>query len=533
MSNQYISYDVTKTLSKLLIQFLEGNPELDSFYGNKSKIEDFEAQIITKSKNFSLEKRQILVDVLHSQYDHLYPNSSIFERINLLRHPGTFTVATGHQLNLMGGPLYFIYKIVSIINLAEQLQLKYPNNKFIPIFWMASEDHDFEEINHFSVGEEKIQWKKKCNGPVGRLSTQGLESLLENFKKIIQNTPYENEVNEIFKDSYISSKNLSNATRFLVNRIFGKDGVIVVDGDDSSFKALFSPHIKNELINKLVDSEITNTNIRLNKIDKNFKIQVNPRPINLFYIKDGLRERIIQKQDLFRVLNTDLSFNLESILIELEKHPERFSPNVIMRPLFQECILPNLSYTGGGSELSYWLQLKSYFDISKVCFPILMHRNSAVITTTKQIHKLDKLDLSISDLFLSREDLITKITKLKSSQKIDFSSQITHLRKQFNKLYDLAKETDASFTGAVAAQEKKQINGLLYLEKRLLKAEKKKYKSSIEQALILQSLLFPSGNLQERLLNFTTFYAFHGEKFIKKLKSEMNPFQNSFSIISL
>jgi bacillithiol biosynthesis cysteine-adding enzyme BshC len=319
----------------------------------------------------------------------------------------------------------------------------------------------------------------------------------------------------------------------LVNRIFGKDGVIVVDGDDSSFKALFSPHIKNELINKLVDSEITNTNIRLNKIDKNFKIQVNPRPINLFYIKDGLRERIIQKQDLFRVLNTDLSFNLESILIELEKHPERFSPNVIMRPLFQECILPNLSYTGGGSELSYWLQLKSYFDISKVCFPILMHRNSAVITTTKQIHKLDKLDLSISDLFLSREDLITKITKLKSSQKIDFSSQITHLRKQFNKLYDLAKETDASFTGAVAAQEKKQINGLLYLEKRLLKAEKKKYKSSIEQALILQSLLFPSGNLQERLLNFTTFYAFHGEKFIKKLKSEMNPFQNSFSIISL
>ena len=203
-----------------------------------------------------------------------------------------------------------------------------------------------------------------------------------------------------------------------------------------------------------------------------------------------------------------------------------------MRPLFQECILPNLSYTGGGSELSYWLQLKSYFDASKVCFPILMHRNSAVITTTKQIHKLDKLDLSISDLFLSREDLITKITKLKSSQKIDFSSQITHLRKQFNELYDLAKETDASFTGAVAAQEKKQINGLLHLEKRLLKAEKKKYKSSIEQTLILQSLLFPSGNLQERLLNFTAFYAFHGEKFIKKLKSEMNPFQNSFSIVS-
>ena len=532
MCSQYISYDVTKKLSKLLNQFLEGNPELDSFYGNKSKIEDFEVQMIAKSKKFSAEKRQILVDGLHKQYDHLYPNSSLYERINLLKCPNTFTVTTGHQLNLMGGPLYFIYKIISIINLSEHLQLKYPNNTFVPIFWMASEDHDFEEINHFNVGEEKIQWEQNCNGPVGRLSTNGLEPLLMNFEKIVKNTPYASEISKIFKDSYVMSKNLSNATRFLVNRIFGKDGVIVVDGDDSSFKALFSPHIKNELVRKFVYTEVTNTNIKLKKIDKNFKIQVNPRPINLFYIRDGLRERIIQKDNFYKVINTDISFNLESILKELKKHPERFSPNVIMRPLYQECILPNLSYTGGSSELSYWLQLKSYFDISKVCFPILMLRNSALIITEKQLNKLNKLDLSISDLFLSKEDLITKITKLKSHQKIDFSSQIINLRKQFFELYELAKETDASFIGAVAAQEKKQINGLLHLEKRLLKAEKKKYKISIEQALTLQSFLFPNGNLQERILNFTNFYALNGEKFIKKLKSEMDPFQNSFSVIS-
>jgi uncharacterized protein YllA (UPF0747 family) len=231
-------------------------------------------------------------------------------------------------------------------------------------------------------------------------------------------------------------------------------------------------------------------------------------------------------------LNTDLSWNLDEILKELETYPERFSPNVLMRPLYQETILPNLCYVGGGGELSYWLQLKSCFDAFNLNFPLLLHRNSALIVSVKQHKKLKKADVSFEDLFLSPEELATKIAK-KQRSLIDFSDQKKYLEHQFETLYTVAKQTDASFLGAVAAQEKKQMKGLSNLEKRLLKAEKRKYKLQIENAISLQSELFPTTNLQERVLNFSTFYVIYGSTFIKELKSQLNPFQQGLDVISL
>ena len=199
---------------------------------------------------------------------------------------------------------------------------------------------------------------------------------------------------------------------------------------------------------------------------------------------------------------------------------------------YEETILPNLCYVGGGGELSYWLQLKSCFDAFNVPFPLLLHRSSAIIVTSKQHKKLQKGNISFEDLFLSSEELSTKIAKAQRDL-INFSDQKQHLKQQFENLYRIAKQTDASFLGAVAAQEKKQLKGLSHLEKRLLKAEKQKHKAQIEQALLLQSALFPNGNLQERVLNFSTFYAIYGHDFIEKLKSDLNPFQQGFAIISL
>ena len=533
MSSQQIPYVKTQMLPKLLNQVLLGNPQLGNFYGNLPKIESFAEQISSKKKTFSAKNRQILVKGLHKQYNYLSPDDYTKMQIDSLKDNQTFTVTTGHQLNLMGGAIFFIYKIISVINLANELQKKYPKNKFVPIFWMASEDHDFNEINHFNVGDEKLQWLQNAKGPVGRFSTRGLVDIYKKFSIAVKKTPYGKELKDLFNQSYISSKNLADATRCLVHNIFGKEGIVIIDGDESIFKSLFVSHIKNELIDKLSFNSVTKTNNKIKNIDKNFKIQVNPRSINLFYMKDNIRQRIVENEGIFQVLNTSLNFTLDDLIKEIDKYPARFSPNVLMRPIYQECILPNLSYTGGSNELSYWLQLKSYFDTSKVCFPILMHRNSAIIVSKKHLRQLKKLNLQVDDLFLSKDDLKTKIAKNYTKQNIDFSSLKNYLKKQFEDLYTIAKQTDSSFLGAVSAQEKKQINGLSKLEKRLLKAEKNKYSDHIEKALSLQKTLFPNGNLQERSINFSSFYAIHGHDFIQKLKSEMEPFQQSLSIISL
>ena len=532
MLTPYFSYKTTQTLPRLLQEVLGNNPELDKFYTAPTTLENFSSQMTTKSAQFSIENRTVLADCLHQQYNSLNPNTSTTARIDSLKNVTTFTVTTGHQLNLMGGPLYFIYKIITVINLAKTLKEKYPENDFVPVFWMATEDHDFEEINHFYFRENYLEWQHQSEGPVGRLSTKELVEFFSQFSAHTGADEHSEALTELFKNAYLKQNNLADATRALVHQLFGNDGLIVVDGDDANLKRLFIPVIKNELKHQIVLNEVTQTNLALKQINSNFKIQVNPRPLNLFYIKNNLRERIELNNGIFRVLNTELSWNLEAILKELEAQPKRFSPNVLMRPLYQETILPNLCYVGGGGELSYWLQLKSCFDAFNVPFPLLLHRSSAIIVTSKQHKKLQKGNISFEDLFLSSEELSTKIAKAQRDL-INFSDQKQYLKQQFENLYRIAKQTDASFLGAVAAQEKKQLKGLSHLEKRLLKAEKQKHKAQIEQALLLQSALFPNGNLQERVLNFSTFYAIYGHDFIEKLKSDLNPFQQGFAIISL
>lgn len=267
---------------------------------------------------------------------------------------------------------------------------------------------------------------------------------------------------------------------------------------------------------------------------KEYKIQVNPREINLFYILDDLRERIIFENNHYLINNTNLKFTESEILTELENYPERFSPNVILRPLYQEVILPNLCYIGGGGELAYWFELKSNFKANTIPFPILLLRNSVLVATEKQFRKIDKLNLSWADLFLNQEKLIEKKTKELSQFEIDFSKQKTHLINQFKDLAEIAHKTDKSFIGAVKAQEVKQIKGLENLEKRLLKAEKKKHANQISRIIELQNELFPNKTLQERSKNLSEIAEFSSISiFLEKLLENTEPLSQKFTIIEI
>jgi len=262
-----------------------------------------------------------------------------------------------------------------------------------------------------------------------------------------------------------------------------------------------------------------------------YNIQVNPREINHFYLKDGLRERLLEKEGFFYVNNTEIKFTKDEILQELNAHPERFSPNVVTRPIYQEVVLPNLCYIGGGGELAYWLELKSSFDAMKVAFPILLLRNSALLISEKENKKIQNLELIPADLFLKQNSLINKRIREISNIDIDFSSQKEHLSNQFEALYQLAEETDKSFLGAIKAQEVKQINGLNHLEKRLLKAQKIKLKDQVIRLTALQNKLFPNQSLQERSLNFSELYLELGDGLIPFLVAALNPLKQEFLVL--
>ena len=527
MKVHQIPFQETGYFSKLICDYLNEENELADFYDNFPNIKGFEKQLKLKS-SFSNETRKVLVSSLQNQYHNVILKDEVSENIQLLNYENTFTVTTGHQLNLFTGPIYFIYKIICTINLAKKLKFEFPENNFVPIYWMATEDHDFEEINFFNLKKEKIQWERDFGGAVGRLKTNSLESVFEEFEKQLNNSNNALFLKDLFKEAYFNHDNLAEATRYIVNKLFGETGLVIIDGDDKDLKQVFSPIVREELTSQVSFKEVVKTN---EKLENKYPIQVNPREINLFYLKDDIRERILFEDNLYKINKTNLVFSKIEILEELNSFPERFSPNVIMRPIYQETILPNLCYVGGGGELAYWFQLKSYFESQNTIFPILLLRNSGLLVSVKQLEKLEKLDLKINDLFKKQKSLIDTKVKEISEIKIDFSEQKIFLEQQFLQLEKLAKQTDNSFLGAVKAQEKKQLNGLDKLEKRLLKAQKRKLVNEVERIEAIQNALFPKQSLEERYRNFSEFYLELGTGFLAVLFDAFDPLALEFSVI--
>lgn len=529
MPSDCITYQQSGYFSQLITDYLNKEENLKSLYNHFPSVENFKLQIEEKQQNYPAQNRVILTEELVKQYKNTTTSALTSGNIELLKDEKTFTVTTGHQLNLFTGPLYFLYKIVSTINLCKELKEVYPDFNFVPVYWMATEDHDFEEISFFNFKNKKIKWNRESTGPVGRLNNSGLEDVLKvlsNELGIGKNAEY---LKELFEKAYLQHDNLADATRFLANELFGNKGLVIIDGDSRELKRLFAPYVTEELENQTSHEKVAETTELL----KEYNIQVNPREINLFYIEDNLRERITHQDERYYVNNTEIEFSHQEIIDVLNTTPEKFSPNVIMRPLYQEVILPNLCYIGGGGEIAYWLELQSFFKASGVTFPMLLIRNSVLLATQKQVDKLEKLDLTWEDAFSKQQSLINKKVKEFSAFELDFTEQKEFLKKQFAVLSATAQQTDVSFKGAVEAQEKKQLKGLDNLEKRLKKAEKKVHTDKLSRITDIQNELFPNQGLQERQANFSEFYLDYNGKLLELLFAKLKPLEHEFSIIVL
>jgi bacillithiol biosynthesis cysteine-adding enzyme BshC len=523
----------TGYFTPLICDYLDQKKELEPFYNRFPSLENFKGQIEEKATSFQDAHRDVLYDALQNQYINTVVSKKTQEHLKQLKEPITFTVVTGHQLNLFTGPLYFLYKIISTINLTTQLKKKYPKYNFVPIYWMATEDHDFDEINYFNFKGKKLQWNREAAGAVGPLKNEGLNEVFEAFSNELGSFKNAETLKELFKKSYLEHDTLTEATRFLANELFGDQGLVIVDGDDAGLKRLLIPYVKQDIFDQTSFDKVSTSIEDLAAVSDAYGIQVNPREINYFYLIAGLRERIIANGDDFAVVDSDIKWTKSELEKEIDDHPERFSPNVITRPLYQEVILPNLCYIGGGGEIAYWLELKTNFEAMQVPFPVLLLRNSVLAITEKQNGKLEKMNVSVEDLFLKQHTFINKKIRTISNIDIDFSPQKQLLEDHFKSLYKVAEQTDASFLGAVKAQELKQKKGLDNLEKRLLKAQKRKLKDHVVRMTDIQNELFPGQSLQERNLNFSELYLEFGEDLIPTLIKALQPLDLQFTILKV
>ncbi len=526
-----LKYQNLHFFSKLVKAYLNHNESSLSLYSLFPTIENFSKAIDYKSKQPI--NREVLVQVLKKQYAHISDAVFSIQNIEKLKEQNTFTITTGHQLNLFTGPLYFIYKIVSTIKLTHQLQIQYPQYNFVPVYWMATEDHDWAEINHFHTSDkDQFYWENEVNYAVGTVPTKGLENVANELKSIWESDVFGSELHSMFEKAYLNGLALSEATRTIAHQLFGSYGLVILDAQDSALKKSFIPIMKKELKQQSVFNEVTQTNHFLK--ENGFEIQVNPREINLFYLTQNSRQRILKEADSYRVNHTDLVFASHEIEAELESHPERFSPNVLMRPLYQESILPNLAYIGGGGEIAYWLQLKGIFDAFQIPFPMLVVRNSALWITDKQIRRLEKLGLTSSDMMLTAQEISNLVIHLNEpSNKPDFQEFENQIKILLHPIENWAFQIDPTLISGMKGILQKQLNEWEHWEQKLQKSLKKKNSDALERAEKIRAELFPNETLQERYLNFSVFYKDMGNEFIRQLWNEFDPLVFEFKILKL
>ena len=458
--------------------------------------ENFQKQIELKSKSITKSQREILFNVLTEKYKLVAENEKVTSNIELLKLENTFTITTGHQLSLFTGPIYFIYKILHAIRLSEELKKQYPETNFVPVFWMASEDHDFEEIQSIQLYGKTLKWKTEQKGPVGRFNIESFEPIKKEFAEFFENHP-DSEIQNLLQS--FDGKSLGEATFKFVNQLFKEYGLIIIDGDNLQLKTEFKSTIEKEIKSQFSFSEVTKTSESLQ--EEGIKLQITPREINLFYIENNLRSRIQLIEGNYFIEEKG-TFTQEEILDILEKHPESFSPNVVLRPLYQETILPNLCYLGGGGEIAYWLQLKGVFDFVKIPFPLIQVRNSFLQIDSGSLKKLEKINLTIEDIFNSTEDLKKNYVLKNSAEELNFKNIDKSFSEFCNTISKQIIQVDSNLKSYSEAEISRLEKQLISIKQKLIKTEKSKHENSLSQIEQLKNKLFPNGVLQERSMNF-------------------------------
>jgi len=522
-----IPHEATNFFSKLNIDYLAGKESLQAFYQFSPDDKGLQ-EAISSRKQFPVN-RKVLVDVLREQYKDLEISDSVKTNIDALLQENTFTITTAHQPNLMTGYLYFIYKIVHAAKLALHLKEQHSDKNFVPVFYIGSEDNDLDELSVFRYNDTKYKWQTEQTGAVGRMLTKDLQPLLKQLTSLL-GPPGNNaeQLKEIILTAYKEPNTIAQATRYIVNALLGQYGVVVIDADNAELKKQFLPVIKKELLQPQSDGLVKSSS---DELSKSYGAQAFSRPINLFYLKDNLRERIEKDGEHWVVLKTEIKWNEAELNAEIENHPERFSPNVILRGLYQETILPNVAFIGGGSEVAYWLQLKPVFDYYKVFYPAIILRQSVLWMNSNAVKLQAKLELTNEEIFQSTAQLVNTYV----SENTEKDLQVDDLRQQmlatFDQIKKRATNIDITLEASAAAALTKMRYQLDIIEKKMMRAEKRKMADELAQIQKFKTSVFPNHSLQERYDTFMPLYLEKGNQFFETLMKHTRPYGDQFLVI--
>lgn len=527
MTIDYLSFTEAGFFSKFDTDFAQKKDILQSFQSYTSDLNGLEEAAKNRSK-YNID-RKLLVDVLERQYSTLDITPANKGAISALTDDKTFTITTAHQPVLMTGPLYFIYKAISVITLARKVNDHLPECRVLPVMVIGGEDHDKEEIDHLHLFGKTVQWSTDQSGPCGRFHLNDIQSAIDELQDILGDSPRAGELKAMIESSFTIERNYGQAMQHFVHQLLGPYGLIVINMDDPQLKRAFIPILKDEIINQTSQRLISDTQKVIE--EAGYKPATFLRDINVFYLGEQYRERIEREGGQFIVQNDGPTFTAESIVEAIEKHPENFSPNVNMRPLFQELILPNLAYVGGGGELAYWTERKAHFDHYNMHYPVLIRRDSAVWLDKGMVKKMEKIGLGFSDFLEDVDAIIAKYVEREAENEIHIDDEIKAISDLLDQITEKGSIIEKTLKPAFEAESKKILKSIDQMAGRMVREEKKSHEVTINQIRQIKEKLFPEGHIQERYDNFMTFYLKYGRSMFEVLLDQFDPLRSELKII--
>lgn len=502
------------------------------FINFSPSVEAFEEAILSRQA-FQIDRKRLNSIILKGYKDaSVSISTNVEENIEQLLHENTYTVITAHQPCVLGGPFYFVLKIASVISLTRKLNTQYQGKyNFVPTFVIGGEDHDFEEIASVNIYGKKLQWAAPTTGgPVGDIGHEGISNLLDELEQILGQKNYAVDILNMFRNAYDQTTNLAEATLHWVDELFKSYGLVIVN--------LSGREAKESIVEVMVDEVKNQTSQRLVQQtqrlleEKGFKNQAFAREINLYRLEGSKRQRLVLMENgKIGIDNTDEIYSEDEIVAQIKSTPEKFSPNVILRPILQEAVLPNLAYIGGGGELAYWMERKSQFAHYKIHFPILLRRDSLLWFDENSLKRTQKLGIDPLDLLKDKDLLIKEYLENNSAVPLSAEDEKNKVAQALNELCNKADSIDPTLGKALIAESVRINKQMEQLESRLLRAEKQKNETSLNQLQNLREKLLPEGNLQERYESFIPLYMATQGELISFLVDNLDPLSFKWNVL--
>lgn len=528
----YINFSDIPGHQNLFLDYLYEFENVSDFYANDFRNKENYLKIF---KNVAENRRNLspnISELLTRQYSNLNPSSLTQQNIKKLSDKKTLAIVTGQQLGIIGGPLYTFYKIITTIKLSRFLSERYDDYNFVSVFWLEADDHDFNEVRSIKIIDDgnsllTIGYKEEIaeddlKQSVGLINLDG--SINEFFGKLnssIKETEFKSVIFDRLKNFYKEGKSFKEAFRDLVFNYFDEYGLLIFDPQDSEVKNLLKPVFKKEITDFRIHTEqLVQVSATLEEL---YHAQVKVKPVNLFLRVDEGRYSIEPVENEYRLRRKRKSFTQEQLLELLENEPDKFSPNVLLRPICQDYLLPTAFYVAGPSEISYFAQIKPLYELYNIAQPMIYPRSSATILESSIANSLEKYSVKINDIFIDVENIKKKIISSVEESSVDemFNGISNQLEATFDQLKEKLLDVDKTIADSSNRYRDKILGTVNELKSKAEKAQQKKYEVTLRQIDRAAVHLFPNSNLQEREINFIYFANKYGEEFLNKIFDEL------------